>query len=165
MFQLISVTRRELWISENYYQTRQEAFDAMVADIVRNTSYNNLSDIIKASKLDECGISDDDAWAETTSDETEQWKIVEVPDWAKYQLISVTELELDVCESFHQDEDDAWDAMYASMLNATKYDSVDEMYDAANAGECGFSDNEAWAITHHCGIGQWKVVDIARDVA
>ena len=65
MFVLMSVTRDELSISENFYVTKQEAVDAMVDDILLMTKYDSLDEIVKASENDEAGFSDDEAWAET----------------------------------------------------------------------------------------------------
>ena len=79
MFILMSVTRDELSISENFCATKQEAVDAMVKDILLMTNYASLDEIIKASENDEAGFSDDEAWAETKQFGTGQWKIVEVP--------------------------------------------------------------------------------------
>ena len=79
MFILMSVTRDELSISENFCATKQEAVDAMVKDILLMTNYASLDGIIKASENDEAGFSDDEAWAETKQFGTGQWKIVEIP--------------------------------------------------------------------------------------
>lgn len=79
MFILMSVTRDELSISENFCATKQEAVDAMVKDILLMTNYASLDEIIKASENDEAGFSDDEAWAETKQFGTGQWKIVEIP--------------------------------------------------------------------------------------
>ena len=65
MFILMSVTRDELSISENFCATKQEAVDAMVKDILLMTNYASLDEIIKASENDEAGFSDDEAWTET----------------------------------------------------------------------------------------------------
>ena len=79
MFVLISVTRDELSINENFCATKQEAVDAMVEDILLMTNYDSLEEIIKASENDEAGFSDNEAWAETKQFGTGQWKIVEIP--------------------------------------------------------------------------------------
>lgn len=79
MFVLMSVTRDELSISENFYVTKQEAVDAMVDDILLMTKYDSLDEIVKASENDEAGFSDDEAWVETEQFGTGQWKIVKVP--------------------------------------------------------------------------------------
>lgn len=79
MFILMSVTRDELSISENFCATKQEAVDAMIKDILLMTNYDSLDEIIKASENDEAGFSDDEAWTETKQFGTGQWKIAEVP--------------------------------------------------------------------------------------
>ena len=78
MFILMSVTRDELSISENFCATKQEAVDAMVKDILLMTNYASLDEIIEASENDEAGFSDYEAWAETKQFGTGQWKIVEI---------------------------------------------------------------------------------------
>ena len=44
MFILMSVTRDELSISENFCATKQEAVDAMVKDILLMTNYASLDE-------------------------------------------------------------------------------------------------------------------------
>lgn len=77
-----------------------------------------------------------------------------------YILISVTRNELDICESFHKTQEDARKAMVEDMLLMTNYETIDDIIDDADAGFCGFSDNDAWAETKSCGTAQWKIVQI-----
>ena len=77
-----------------------------------------------------------------------------------FQLISVTRLELDITESYHKTKQEAIDAMVKDMIISTPYESLDEIIEAADTGECGFSDDEAWAETNQCGTGQWKIIEV-----
>lgn len=79
MFQLISVTRLEMEICTSFYNTRKEAHQAMIDDIILSTDYNNLEEIIEAANAGLCGFSDDEAWAETNQFGTGQWNIIEIP--------------------------------------------------------------------------------------
>lgn len=78
MHLLISVTKSELDIIVSRYSTKKRAFNAMVEDMILSTSYESLEDIQKAAQAGECGISDEDAWAETNQFGTGQWKIVAI---------------------------------------------------------------------------------------
>ena len=83
MFALISVTRLELDICESFYETREEAVNAMADDIILMTEYRSLEEIVEDANRGLCGFSDFDAWAETREFDTGQWKIVEIPEQAK----------------------------------------------------------------------------------
>ena len=100
MFQLISVTRLELDITESYHKTKQEAIDAMIKDMIISTPYESLDEIIEAADAGECGFSDDEAWAETNQHETGQWKIVELPN-----TLSVDTPDGTIIAEAHNDED------------------------------------------------------------
>lgn len=78
-YMLISVTRCDLEIAESFYLTKEEAVEAMINDIIDSTPYESLEEIIDNANVGYCGLSDDESWAETTSDDTCQWKIVELP--------------------------------------------------------------------------------------
>ncbi len=77
-----------------------------------------------------------------------------------FELISVTRDELDICESFYPTKKEAINAMVADIIILTGYETLEEIIEAADAGECGFSDDEAWAETNQCGTGQWKIVEV-----
>ncbi len=78
----------------------------------------------------------------------------------QYILISTTRDELEICTSFYDTQKEAYDAMVADILLMTEYETLEEIIDAANAGECGFSDNDAWAETNQFGTGQWNIEKI-----
>lgn len=75
-------------------------------------------------------------------------------------LVSTTREELDINTSYHDTKKEAIDAMTQDIILLTQYNSLDEIIDAANAGECGFSDDDAWAETNQFGTGQWKIEEI-----
>ncbi len=77
-----------------------------------------------------------------------------------YELIFVNRNVLDICEIFYPTKKEAIDAMVADIILLTGYKTLEEIIDAANAGECGFSDDEAWAETSQCGTRQWKIVEV-----
>lgn len=51
-----------------------------------------------------------------------------------YILISVTKLELEICESFYKTKKEAHDAMIKGIMQVTDYKTLEEIIDAANAG-------------------------------
>lgn len=75
-----------------------------------------------------------------------------------FQLISEPQHQL-ISESFYSTHEEAHKAMIEDILLSTLYESLDEIIDGANAGLCGFSDDEAWAETES-GTGQWKIVKV-----
>ena len=77
-----------------------------------------------------------------------------------YALISVTRNELEICTSFYKNQEEAHKAMIEDIVLSTGYDSLEDIIDAANAGECDFSDNDAWAETNQFGTGQWNIEKI-----
>ena len=77
-----------------------------------------------------------------------------------YILISVTKLELEICEAFYKTKKEAHDAMIKGIMQVTDYKTLEEIIDAANAGNAGFSDGDAWAETKQSGIGQWKIIHV-----
>ncbi len=77
-----------------------------------------------------------------------------------FELISVTRTELEICESFYKTKQDAINAMVEDILISTSYKSLEEIIEDADAGLCGFSDDEAWAETNQHDTGQWKIVKI-----
>ena len=78
MFALISVTRDELDICESFHKTKEAAKQAMIDDIILMTNYTSEKEIKEASKTDECGFTDTEAWAETKQFGTGQWKIIDL---------------------------------------------------------------------------------------
>ncbi len=80
-----------------------------------------------------------------------------------YQLISVTRDELDVTESRCKTHKEAHEAMIADIILSTGYESLDEIKEAAERGECELNDNSAWAETSQYGTGQWNIVEIKED--
>ncbi len=79
MYQLISVSREDLEIATSIHPTKEAAINAMIADIILQTNYESLEDIVKAAEDGECGFSENDAWAETNQFGTGTWKIEELP--------------------------------------------------------------------------------------
>lgn len=77
-----------------------------------------------------------------------------------YQLISTARNTLEITQSTYPTEEAARNAMIEDIINSTGYESLDEIVDAANRGECGFSDRDAWAETHEQGTAQWNIVEI-----
>ena len=77
-----------------------------------------------------------------------------------YILISVTELDLKICESLYETKPEVLDAMAEDIIRVTEYNTLEEIIDAANAGYAGFSDDDAWAETKQSGTGQWKIVQV-----
>jgi len=77
-----------------------------------------------------------------------------------YQLISVTRLELNIEVSYYNTKKEAIDAMAEDIILMTDYKSLDEIIEAADAGECGFSDDDAWVETNQFGTGQWQIEEI-----
>ncbi len=80
-----------------------------------------------------------------------------------YQLISTTRDALEITQSVYSTKKAAVDAMVEDIIISTGYESLDEIVGAAGRGECGFSDDEAWAETHEQGTGQWKIVEIKEE--
>lgn len=77
-----------------------------------------------------------------------------------YILISATQAEVIINEAFYKTKEEAKEAMLADILLMTDYNDINEIVDDANAGLCGFSDEEAWADTKQCGIACWKIVKV-----
>jgi len=77
-----------------------------------------------------------------------------------FELISVTRLELEICESFYPTKEEARAAMIEDIIISTEYETLEEIIDAADADLCGFSDDDAWAETNQFGTGQWKIVEV-----
>ena len=75
-------------------------------------------------------------------------------------LISVTRSELDINTSYHKTKKAAIDAMVKDIISITNYKSLDEIINDANAGLCGFSDDEAWAETKDYDTAQWHIEKI-----
>ena len=80
MWELISVTRDDLDISNSYHLTEDDAHDTMVAEMLEWTPYSTIEEIQSAAKRGECELARKGAWAETHDTGTCTWKIVEVPD-------------------------------------------------------------------------------------
>lgn len=81
-----------------------------------------------------------------------------------YILTSVTELELEICESFYETKQEAITAMEEDIIRVTEYNTLEEIVGAANAGYAGFSDDDAWAETKQSGTGQWKIVQVPNQL-
>lgn len=86
-------------------------------------------------------------------------------DAPKYELLSVTRSELEITESFYRTKDEAIQAMVDDIIISTPYENIEEIKAASQAGECGFSDTEAWAESHQFGTSQWKIVEIGKGSA
>lgn len=76
---LASVTRDELDITESFYPTYEKAREAMVQDILLLTAYSSEEEIQSDAEKGRCGLSDNDAWAESRQFGTCSWKIIELP--------------------------------------------------------------------------------------
>ncbi len=81
-----------------------------------------------------------------------------------YELISASRDDLTICESFYNTKKEAIDAMVADMLTCCDFESLDEIVEAADRGDAGFSDDESWAETMQCGTGVWKIVKIPTEI-
>ena len=79
----ILVTGNELGIVTSFYDTKKQAYDAMIDDIIISTGYESLEEIKKSAANGECELNENDAWAETNQNGTGYWKIEEVPEKAK----------------------------------------------------------------------------------
>ena len=97
-------------------------------------------------------------WPKYLAEKTEK------EDSKMFQLISVTRNELEIAESFYESKEAAHKAMIEDILISTSYESLEEIIEEADAGLCGFSDDEAWAETNQNGTGQWKIVEIPKTV-
>ncbi len=80
MYALISTDRDELNIVTQFFNTQKEAHNTMVKEILEETYYESVADIVDAADAGECGFSDNDAWAEGRGYGTVQWNIVKVPE-------------------------------------------------------------------------------------
>ena len=81
-----------------------------------------------------------------------------------WQLISITREDLEISSAFYKTKKEAHEAMINSILSSTNYDTLDEIIEDANAGLCGFSDDDAWAETHHSGMGQWRIIEVPTKI-
>ena len=97
-------------------------------------------------------------WPEYLAEKTDE------EDSKMFQLISVTRNELEIVVSFYESKEAAHKAMIGDILISTSYESLEEIIEEADAGLCGFSDDEAWAETMQNGTGQWKIVEIPKTV-
>ena len=75
-------------------------------------------------------------------------------------LISADRDNLELCHSFYETREEATKAMVKEILDATYYESLEEIIEEADAGECGFSDYDAWVETSHSGTATWKIIEI-----
>ena len=138
MYELISVTREELEIVESFYQTREEAREAMLEDILISTPYESLDEIIEEADAGLCGFSDDEAWAETNQNGTGQWKIVKVPEPECYVLTNVSEdTDGTVCAGTATVFDTEFDAIEKARTNLAESFSIslaEAKYEAQEGG-------------------------------
>lgn len=81
-----------------------------------------------------------------------------------YELIFVTRDDLTICENFYNTKKEAIDAMVEEMLTFCDFESLDEIVEAADRGDAGFSDDESWAETKDCGTAVWKIVKIPTEI-
>lgn len=77
-----------------------------------------------------------------------------------WELISVTRDDLEINNSYHLTEDDAYDTMVAEMLEWTPYNTIEEIQLAAKRDECELARIGAWAETHNTGTCTWKIVEV-----
>lgn len=55
---------------------------------------------------------------------------------------------------------EAHDEMLKEILDQSSYENVDELIDAANAGEAGYSDDEAWISHLSYDTIAWKIISV-----
>ena len=78
----------------------------------------------------------------------------------KYILITIDRVNLDPeCEEFSSAKA-AHDEMLKQILDQSNYNSVEELVDAANAGEAGYSNDEAWISHSSYDTIVWKIVAV-----
>ena len=75
-------------------------------------------------------------------------------------LISTDRMNLEITTKKFASKKQAHEAMLAEVLDQGKYESVEELIDAANAGEAGFSDDEAWIRHNTCDTIVWKIIAV-----
>lgn len=78
----------------------------------------------------------------------------------KYILISTNRTELDITTKEFSSMKEAHDEMLKEILDQSIYENVDELIDAANAGEAGYSDDEAWISHLSCDTIAWKIISV-----
>ena len=73
-------------------------------------------------------------------------------------LISTDRINLEISTETFDTEQEAHDAMLAQIFNQSDYKTVDELVDAANAGEAGYSFDEAWISHSTYDTIVWKII-------
>ena len=76
----------------------------------------------------------------------------------KYILITTDRVNLDLSSEEFPSAKAAHDEMLKQILDQSDYNSVEELVAAANAGEAGYSDNEAWISHSSCDTIVWKII-------
>lgn len=74
-------------------------------------------------------------------------------------LISVTKGEMEIFDSKYPNKEAAYNAMVEDIIISTRYNSLEEIKEAAKSGECDISEDGAMAMTNQFGEGLWKIVD------
>ena len=83
MYSLTSVTRDELDICQTFYNTKEEAYIAMVESILSSTGYESKEEL----EEDGFELSENGAFCETSHNGTGTWEITEVPELDKVNPI------------------------------------------------------------------------------
>ena len=77
-FLLISTDRSELNIVTEKFATKKAAHEAMLKEILDQSDYASVEELVDAANVGEAGYSDDEAWIHHSSSDTIVWRIVEV---------------------------------------------------------------------------------------
>ncbi len=78
----------------------------------------------------------------------------------KYLLISTDRVDLEITTLTFPSLKEAHDKMLKEILNYSDYNSVDELIEAADDGEAGYSDRDAWISHSSCDTIVWKIVEV-----
>lgn len=76
----------------------------------------------------------------------------------KYILITTDRVNLDLTSEEFPSAKAAHDEMLNQILDQSDYNSVEELVDAANAGEAGYSNDEAWISHSSYDTIVWKII-------
>lgn len=81
----------------------------------------------------------------------------------KYLLICTDRMGLNIDSAEFNTPKAAHDQMLAEILAESNYANEKELIDAANAGEAGYSDDEAWIHHATCDTIVWKIIAVATE--
>ena len=77
-----------------------------------------------------------------------------------YILISTNKMDMEISTRFYKTKNQAIDAMTEDIISMTDYKNLNEIIEAANSGECGLSDDNAWIESHQYDTVVWKITKI-----